>query len=255
MAPARRASARTSPTPRRTRRHCSAPARARRLAAVDAGVVRRAPAHPGPVPAADRAAGVSAVSQLGVRLRRARPRAAPGRHDPARGARRECEPLSFVASQRLGEPPSLDPLLRRLEIAPGLRFKLDPTPSWDDELIASLVSLGAVESVDLKGHYEGTIVDNPADPDLFRRVVEAFPEPGSRIQSSPRRPNRSCERTARGSPGTLRSTPSRTSKRCPGRRGRSTSSLRGSAAWSRCSTSTTTARPTRSAATAAGRSG
>jgi L-alanine-DL-glutamate epimerase-like enolase superfamily enzyme len=89
---------------------------------------------------------------------------------------RECAPLSFVASQRLGEPPSLDPLLRRLKIAPGLRFKLDPTPSWDDELIASLVSLGAVESVDLKGQYEGTIVDNPADPELYRRVVEAFPD-------------------------------------------------------------------------------
>ncbi len=89
---------------------------------------------------------------------------------------RECEPLSFVASLRLGEPPSLDPLLRRLEIAPELRFKLDPTPSWDDELIASLVSLGAVESVDLKGQYEGTIVDNPADPELYRRVVEAFPD-------------------------------------------------------------------------------
>lgn len=89
---------------------------------------------------------------------------------------RECAPLSFVASQRLGEPPSLDPLLRRLEIAPGLRFKLDPTPSWDAELIARLVSLNAVESVDLKGQYEGTIVDNPADPDLYRRVVEAFPD-------------------------------------------------------------------------------
>jgi L-alanine-DL-glutamate epimerase-like enolase superfamily enzyme len=89
---------------------------------------------------------------------------------------RECAPLSFVASQRLGEPPSLDPLLRRLKIAPGLRFKLDPTPSWDDELIASLVSLDAVESVDLKGQYEGTIVDNPADPELYRRVVEAFPD-------------------------------------------------------------------------------
>jgi L-alanine-DL-glutamate epimerase-like enolase superfamily enzyme len=87
---------------------------------------------------------------------------------------RDCEPLRFVASLRLGEPPSLQPLLRRLEIAPGLRFKLDPTPSWDDKLIARLVALGAVDSVDLKGQYEGTIVDNPADPDLYRRVVEAF---------------------------------------------------------------------------------
>ena len=89
---------------------------------------------------------------------------------------RECEPLRFVASLRLGEPPSLAPLQRRLQIAPGLRFKLDPTPSWDDELIARLVALVAVESVDLKGQYEGTIVDNPADPALYRRVVEAFGE-------------------------------------------------------------------------------
>lgn len=89
--------------------------------------------------------------------------------------RRECQPLRFVASLRLGEPPSVAPLLRRLEIAPGLQFKLDPTPSWDDALIASLVELNAVESVDLKGQYEGTIVDNPADPELYRRVVEAFP--------------------------------------------------------------------------------
>jgi L-alanine-DL-glutamate epimerase-like enolase superfamily enzyme len=89
---------------------------------------------------------------------------------------RACKPLRFVASLRLGEPPSLRPLTRRLEIAPGLRFKLDPTPSWDDRLIAGLVALGAVDSVDLKGQYEGTIVDNPADPELYRRVVEAFPD-------------------------------------------------------------------------------
>ncbi len=85
-------------------------------------------------------------------------------------------PVRFVASLRLGEPPSLQPLRRRLAIAPSLQFKLDPTPSWDDALIAQLVALGAVESVDLKGQYEGTIVDNPADPVLYRRVVEAFPD-------------------------------------------------------------------------------
>jgi L-alanine-DL-glutamate epimerase-like enolase superfamily enzyme len=87
---------------------------------------------------------------------------------------RECRPLRFVASLRLGDPPALQPLLARLRIAPGLQFKLDPTPSWDEELIAGLVALDAVESVDLKGQYEGTIVDNPADPELYRRVVEAF---------------------------------------------------------------------------------
>jgi L-alanine-DL-glutamate epimerase-like enolase superfamily enzyme len=89
---------------------------------------------------------------------------------------REPRPVTFVASLRLGEPPSIEPVKRRLEIAPGLRFKLDPTPSWDQELIAELVALGAVDSVDLKGQYEGTIVDNPADPALYRRIVDAFPD-------------------------------------------------------------------------------
>ncbi len=89
---------------------------------------------------------------------------------------REPEPVTFVGSLRLGEPPTLEPVLKRLAIAPSLRFKLDPTPSWDDALIAELVALGAVDSVDLKGQYEGTIVDNPADPGLYKRIVEAFPE-------------------------------------------------------------------------------
>jgi hypothetical protein len=89
---------------------------------------------------------------------------------------REPQPVVFVASLRLGEPPSLEPLKRRLEISPTLRFKLDPTPSWDSSLIAELVALGAVDSVDLKGQYEGTIVDNPADPALYQRVVDAFPD-------------------------------------------------------------------------------
>jgi hypothetical protein len=89
---------------------------------------------------------------------------------------RDPRPVTFVASLRLGEPPSIEPVKRRLEIAPTLRFKLDPTPSWDGELIAELVALGAVDSVDLKGQYEGTIVDNPADPALYRRIVEAFPD-------------------------------------------------------------------------------
>jgi hypothetical protein len=89
---------------------------------------------------------------------------------------RKPQPVVFVASLRLGEPPSLVPLKRRLEIAPTLRFKLDPTPSWDASLIAELVALDAVDSVDLKGQYEGTIVDNPADPALYRRVVDAFPD-------------------------------------------------------------------------------
>lgn len=89
---------------------------------------------------------------------------------------RTPEPVRFVVSLRLGEPPSMQPLIKRLEHHPNLRFKLDPTSSWDESLIAELVQTGAVDSVDFKGYYVGSVVDQPADPVLYRRVVEALPE-------------------------------------------------------------------------------
>ena len=89
---------------------------------------------------------------------------------------RAPRPVRFVVSLRLGEPPSLEPIQRLLERYPSLRFKLDPTSSWDQPLIAALVATGAVDSVDFKGLYHGSIVDQPADPALYRRVVEAFPD-------------------------------------------------------------------------------
>jgi L-alanine-DL-glutamate epimerase-like enolase superfamily enzyme len=89
---------------------------------------------------------------------------------------REPQPVRFVVSLRLGEPPSMAPVSMRLERYPSLRFKLDPTSSWDEPLIAELKATGAVDSVDFKGLYTGTIVDQSADPVLYRRVVEAFPQ-------------------------------------------------------------------------------
>jgi hypothetical protein len=88
---------------------------------------------------------------------------------------REPRPVTFVVSLRLGDPPTMAPVQRRLDRYPSLRFKLDPTSAWSDELIAQLVATGAVDSVDFKGFYKGTVVDQPADPDLYRRVVDAFP--------------------------------------------------------------------------------
>jgi L-alanine-DL-glutamate epimerase-like enolase superfamily enzyme len=84
-------------------------------------------------------------------------------------------PVTYVVSLRLGEPPSIDPVRRRLERYPTMRFKLDPTSSWTDELVAELVATGAVDSLDFKGRYTGTIVDQPADPEMYERVVRAFP--------------------------------------------------------------------------------
>lgn len=89
---------------------------------------------------------------------------------------RTPRPVTFVASGGLGEPPSTARLRGFLDLYPGLRFKLDARPEWSDAIFAELVELGCVDSIDLKGQYAGTTVDNPPDPGLYRRVIEAFPE-------------------------------------------------------------------------------
>ncbi|MEI6662854.1 MAG: hypothetical protein WCL20_00920 [Actinomycetes bacterium] len=89
---------------------------------------------------------------------------------------REVQELSFVVSIRLGEPASLEPITQRLAIAPTLNFKLDPTDSWTDELLVALAATGAVESVDFKALYSGTVVDQKGDVDLYARVIAALPE-------------------------------------------------------------------------------
>ena len=88
---------------------------------------------------------------------------------------RELRPLTFVVSMRLGEPPTLERLECWLELYPDLRFKLDATSDWTDELVAELRERGCVDSIDFKGHYTGTIVDQGPDPALYRRVIEGLP--------------------------------------------------------------------------------
>ena len=89
---------------------------------------------------------------------------------------REPQPVTFVVSGGLGEPPTTDRVRRILGLYPDLRFKLDARPSWDDDLVAAVVGLECVDSIDFKGHYSGTTVDNPPDPVLYCRIVEAFPD-------------------------------------------------------------------------------
>ncbi len=83
---------------------------------------------------------------------------------------REYRLVTFVSSTRATA------LEGWLAIYPDLRFKLDPTPEWTDELIAELAARENIDVIDLKGAYKGTPVDNPADPDLYRRVAESFPD-------------------------------------------------------------------------------
>ncbi|MFW5948049.1 MAG: hypothetical protein ACOCSD_00435 [Halolamina sp.] len=89
---------------------------------------------------------------------------------------RQLQPVRFVASTRLGDPPSADRVGEIRSRTPEIGFKLDPTPDWGDDLIDDLRARDAVRVVDLKGHYEGTSVDAEASPEFYRRIVEGFPD-------------------------------------------------------------------------------
>jgi hypothetical protein len=89
---------------------------------------------------------------------------------------REPEPVRFVNSLGLGDPPTFDPIGRRLERHPGLRFKLDVTPAWTPELIAEVAATGAVEIVDFKGQYGLEIGDRATLLTMYERVVAGFPD-------------------------------------------------------------------------------
>ena len=87
---------------------------------------------------------------------------------------REPQPVAFVVSPGLGDPPTARTVHRWLELDPTMRFKLDPASAWTDDLIAELAATHAVVTADYKGYYADQ--DPPPDADLYRRVAEGFPE-------------------------------------------------------------------------------
>ncbi|MHB8642253.1 MAG: hypothetical protein ACYDA3_05145 [Gaiellaceae bacterium] len=82
---------------------------------------------------------------------------------------RERRPVTYVVSTRAE---NVRPLLG---LYPGMRFKLDPTKEWSDELIDDLAALGCVDTADFKGVYRGDF-GFPPDARLYTRIAQAFPE-------------------------------------------------------------------------------
>ena len=89
---------------------------------------------------------------------------------------REPRPVRFVNSLGLGEPPTFDPIARRLERHPDLRFKLDATAAWPPALIDEVAATGAVEIVDFKGQYGLELPELPDLLAMYERVIAAFPD-------------------------------------------------------------------------------
>ncbi|MCO8255323.1 hypothetical protein NKF26_16070 [Haladaptatus sp. AB618] len=88
---------------------------------------------------------------------------------------RTPEPVRFVVSMRLGDPPSAERVRQWLDIDPELGFKLDATAEWDDDFVAELASTDRIRIVDMKAEYGEAEVNQSPDSDLYRRVAEGLP--------------------------------------------------------------------------------
>ena len=190
------ASARTSPTTRRPSSCCrtrarSSRSRARRRSRASPGcstasISRRAAARRRPAPRPTIVAGRS-------RARRSTSRSARrvSHSQELSGAR--CRPLRFGVSFSLGDPPAATRIHDLRARYPGTHFKLDATSAWTRPLADELHATGAVDVVDLKGYYVGTVVDQPADPG-------AVPADRRRVPRRDRR-GRGVGSRGRGDPG------------------------------------------------------
>ena len=88
----------------------------------------------------------------------------------------EPRPLTFVNSLGLGDPPSADTILRRLELYPTVGFKLDAAAAWTREIVDVLAGTGMVRTIDFKGRYGLEVEDFALLEAMYRIVIEAFPE-------------------------------------------------------------------------------
>jgi hypothetical protein len=61
-----------------------------------------------------------------------------------------------------------------LAASPGLEFKLDPEPSWDDDYLAALARGGRVRVLDVKAHYPHDIVGVAPDERIYVACRDRF---------------------------------------------------------------------------------
>lgn len=86
------------------------------------------------------------------------------------------EPVTFVASTRLGEPSKVSALDAHLQAVPDLRFKLDAAPDWDEAFLNDLAALDRTDCIDFKAFYTGTVVDVDITPEQTLAIANAIPD-------------------------------------------------------------------------------
>ncbi len=88
---------------------------------------------------------------------------------------RKPQPVRFVVSLGLGDPPRFERLDALAARVPGLDFKVDYAAAWRPETVEALAAR-PVAVVDYKGLYRGAFEGPPPDAEMYRRIAEGLPD-------------------------------------------------------------------------------
>ncbi len=87
---------------------------------------------------------------------------------------RTPQPLTFVNSFGLGDPPDIDKVANRRALHPTVGFKLDVAPSWTQEIMDRIAAVEGVAVIDFKGQYGLEVEDEAALLAMYERTVATF---------------------------------------------------------------------------------
>src|SRR6201993_4795494 len=87
---------------------------------------------------------------------------------------RTPQPVTFVNSFGLGDPPDIDKVANRRATHPTVGFKLDVAPSWTQEIMDRIAAVEGVATIDFKGEYGLEVEDEAALLAMYELVLGAF---------------------------------------------------------------------------------
>ena len=87
---------------------------------------------------------------------------------------RTPQPVTFVNSFGLGDPPDIDKVANRRVLHPTVGFKLDVAPSWTEEIMDRVAAVEGVATIDFKGQYGLEVEDEGALLAMYERTLAAF---------------------------------------------------------------------------------
>lgn len=89
---------------------------------------------------------------------------------------RTPQPVTFVTSFGLGDPPDIDKVANRRAMHPTVGFKLDVAPSWTQEIMERVAAVEGVSTIDFKGQYGLEVEDEAALLAMYERTLATFSE-------------------------------------------------------------------------------